>query len=304
MVAASNVDLGGFWDSEACAEELDSYSLSTDVALLAAKREQWLQEVPVLLEKGMRDRILKAFRALSYCADTKYYHEHWFQLAELLDRATAALARNGSSLVSGGPSSRNAARLAAAVFGLSSKLRSGEQCEHLLAVADVLTSAAEAGPWDMSVASISAVETEILAALDWNLPSGTSFSSLTMLYSRLAIFSRRGLPALERAWTVSVKLVQDMALLAAHDFEVTLGALLYGMLSDRLISLEDVLVEHDETVAVLAATMDLLGSKQPNPRFYACIERATLSSRKELHAALCRVLDEVRKVELAKTQGS
>ena len=32
-----------------------------------------------------------------------------------------------------------------------------------------------------SVASISAVETEILAALDWNLPSGTSFSSLTML---------------------------------------------------------------------------------------------------------------------------
>jgi hypothetical protein len=140
--------------------------------------------------------------------------------------------------------------------------------------------------------------------LDWNLPSGTSFSSLTMLYSRLAIFSRRGLPALERAWTVSVKLVQDMALLGAHDFEVTLGALLYGMLSDRLISLEDVLVEHDETVAVLAATMDLLGSKQPNPRFYACIERATLSSRKELHAALCRVLDEVRKVELAKTQGS
>ena len=75
------------------------------------------QQVPVLLEKGMRDRILKAFRALSYCADTKYYHEHWFQLAELLDRATAALARNGSSLVSGGPSSRNAARLAAAVPG-------------------------------------------------------------------------------------------------------------------------------------------------------------------------------------------
>lgn len=304
MVVASTVDLGGYWESEACAEELDSFAHSTDVALLAAKREQWLQEVPVLLEKSVRDRILKAFRALSYCADTKYYHEHWFQLALLLDRATAGLTRHGSSLLFRGPSSRNAAHLAAAVFGLSSKLRNGEPCEHILAVADYVTSALEAEPWDLNVASISAVETEILAALDWNLPAGTSFSSLTMLYSRLGVFSRRGLSALERAWTVSVKLVQDMAALAAHDFEVTLGALLYGMLSDRLISLEDILVEHDETVAVMAATMDLLGSKQPNPRFYACIERAALSSRKELHAALCRVLDEARKVEVAKTQGA
>jgi hypothetical protein len=282
-------NLRAYWETEECLEALYCSGLCTNAALQSAKK---LVDTPIQMDMKKRKIILVALGVLARCADRQYYHEHWFELGALLDAATAALPKC---------SGVDSTLLAAAVYNLTTKRRHGEACEPAdlqLAVTYLRRASRDADDSEDTDATynqdaIGQMEQKVLTALSWELPAFSSFSTLSMLFRRLAVFTRRPLDELDAAWEVAVHLIQDLALAGRFDYQVTLGAFLVALLQNEFLTLEDVLVDHDHEAIVLASATNALGATSTRPRYTNCVKQAARSSIRECHAALLSTLREL-----------
>jgi hypothetical protein len=275
-----------YWNSTACQDELDSLSLCTDTALLNAKAE--LLAKPICIGANTRRALLRAFVVLTRCDDRHNYHEHWFQLGYLLDTAAAAMCDNEGTLTD-----IDATTLAATVYMMSSKMRHGEKCEEIGAVTDYIQDVLDVleDGQKISFADVNFMETKVLNALAWKLPMCSGFTTLAFLFSRLAVFTQHTLEDFSVAWDVSFHTAKDIAIAGRTDFEVVLGSFLIGLLTERRLSLMDIMVMQELELAADAATLGVLGADDVRPRYYACVQQASLSSRKDLQTALSSALD-------------
>jgi hypothetical protein len=278
--------LRNYWKTEECQENLYTNALCTDPALKSAKQ---IVDTPIIMNMKLRKRILMAMGVLARCADRQFYHEHWFELGALLDAAAAAVPRAAEM---------DPALLSAAVYNLSTKMRHGEACEDVMLAANYLKRATRDGSTELlddfySQDDIPHMEEKVLDALAWDLPKCSSFSTLSILFARLAVFTKRSLGELDAAWEVAVQLLQDLALAGRFDFQVSLGAFLLALLKKEFLTIDDILTVHDHEVIVLASATDALGAASARPRYTECVKQAALSSTKDLHAALLGTLREL-----------
>jgi hypothetical protein len=274
-----------YWNSYACQDELDSLSLCTDTALLNAKQEQSAK--PVCMRASTRRALLRAFVVLSRCDDRHNYHEHWFQLTYLLDTAAAAICDNHRTM-----SDSEATTLAAAVYMLSSKMRHGEQCEEIVAVTDYIRDVLDVvqDGQKISFADVNFMETKVLNALSWKLPTCSGFTTLAFLFSRLAVFTQHTLEEFSIAWDVAFHAAKDLAIAGRIDFEVILGSFLIGLLKERRLCLIDIMVVPEPEVDAHADALGVRGAADVRPGYHLCVQQASLSSKKELQTALSSAL--------------
>jgi hypothetical protein len=274
-----------YWSTPACQDELDSLSLCTDTALLSAKQEQSAK--PVCIPSKTRRALLRAFVVLSRCDDLHNYHEHWFQLGYLLDTAAAAMCKNDGML-----SDIDATTLAATIYMMSSKMRHGEKCDEIVAVTEYIRDVLDVleDGHQISFADVNVMETKVLNALSWKLPMCSGFTTLAFLFSRLAVFTQHTLEDFSIAWDVAFHAAKDLAIAGRTDFQVVLGAFLIGLLKEMRLCLEDIIIVPELEMSVHAAALGVLGAADVRPRYYCCVQQASLSNKKELQAALSTTL--------------
>jgi hypothetical protein len=277
--------LQAYWNSSDCQDELDSFSLCTDAALLSAKKEQAVK--PMCIGAATRRALLRAFVVLSRCDDRHNYHEHWFQLGYLLDAAAAAVCNNNGTLAD-----TDAITLATTVYMMSSKMRHGEKSDEIVAVTEYIRDVLDIieDGHNISFDDVNFMETKVLNALSWKLPMCSGFTTLAFLFSRLAVFTQHTLEDFGVAWDVAFHASKDLAIAGRTDFEVILGAFLMGLLKERRLSLKDIMVVPEPEMSAHAAATGFLGAADVRPRYYLCVQQASLSTKKELQAALSSAL--------------
>jgi hypothetical protein len=248
---------------------------------LNAKKEQAAK--PVCIQPNTRRALLRAFVVLSRCDDRQNYHEHWFQLGYLLDTAAAAMCNNNGTL-----SDIDATTLAATVYMMSSKMRHGEKCDEIVAVTEYLRDVLDVldDGEQISFAHVNFMETKVLNALSWKLPMCSGFTTLAFFFSRLAVFTQHTLEDFSIAWDVAFHAAKDLAIAGRTDFEVILGAFLMGLLKEKRLCINDIIIVPDLEMSAHAAAVGALGAADVRPRYYSCVQQASLSNKKELQAAL------------------
>jgi hypothetical protein len=186
----------------------------------------------------------------------------------------------------------DATTLAATVYMMSSKMRHGEKCDEIVAVTEYIRDVLdilEDGK-RVSFEDVNFMETKVLNALSWNIPMCSGFTTLAFLFSRLAVFTQSTLEDFSIAWDVAFHAAKDLAIAGRTDFEVVLGAFLMGLLKERRVCIKDVMVVPELQMSAHAAAVGVLGAAEVRPRYYSCVQQASLSSKKELQTALSSTL--------------